>query len=259
MKQFERLGLLIEMLIKEGGGTAVLPRGLEERKKLFRALVNVRPARAASGEFLRIQGEYLREEIRQKGITQISDLKPVAPDIYLRKGDITTLECDGIVNAANSALLGCFHPNHGCVDNAIHTFAGVELRAECAKLMQAQGKREEVGSVKTTLGYNLPCKYVLHTVAPCVWGELTGRHERELISCYRACLEAADKAGLSSLAFCCLGTGEFNFPNERAAELAVSTVYAYVRQTQSPIKTVFNVYKEVDFEIYKSLFTRIGA
>lgn len=259
MNQSERLKYLIETLLGEHGEAYTVPRGLDERKTLFRALVNVRAPSEASGEFLRVQGEYLSEEIRRKGITKASDLKPVGRDTYLWKGDITTLECDCIVNAANSELLGCFCPNHGCVDNAIHTFAGVELRAECAKLMREQGEREKVGRVKITSGYNLPCKYVLHTVAPRVFGKLTKRHERELVSCYRACLEAADGAGLSSLAFCCLGTGEFNFPNERAAELAVNTVNEYKLKTQSPIKIVFDVFKEVDYAIYSSLFKKVGV
>lgn len=187
----------------------------------------MRPPAPASEEFLRVQDEYLREATRLKGITDVSDLKPVSPDIYLWKGDITTLKCDGIVNAANAQMLGCFHPNHGCIDNAIHTYAGVQLRQDLAEMMKAQGHTEPTGRAKITKAYNLPCKYVLHTVGPIVYGALTEDHEKALISCYRACLETADENGLKSLAFCCISTGEFRFPNERAAEIAVGTVAEY--------------------------------
>ena len=225
----------------------------ESKHRYFRALVNVRMPSPASKELLRIQDEYLREELLRRGVTDIADLTPVAPEIYLWRGDITTLKCDGIVNAANSPLLGCFCPNHGCIDNAIHTFAGVQLRLECAKLMEAQGCEEPTGQAKLTGAYNLPCKYVLHTVGPIVYGELTERHERELESCYRSCLELADANGLQSIAFCCISAGEFRFPNERAAEIAIRTVAEYKRQTQSKIKVIFNVFKECDYDVYARL------
>ena len=230
-----------------------LPQGEYAQKRLLRALFNVREPKAASQEFLRIQDEYLQEELRGKGITDIADLSPVAPDVYLWKGDITTLKCDGIVNAANSQMLGCFCPNHGCIDNAIHTFAGVQLRRECAEIMRAQGREEGTGQAKITKAYNLPCKYVLHTVGPIVYGKLTERHENQLADCYRSCLALADKNGLRSVAFCCISTGEFHFPNERAASIAVRTVEEYKRQTGSAIKVIFNVFKEYDYEIYARL------
>ncbi|MDE6585179.1 MAG: protein-ADP-ribose hydrolase [Clostridia bacterium] len=225
----------------------------ENKHRYFRALVNVRMPKAASKEFLQIQDEYLRQELRLKGITDIADLTPVAPDIYLWQGDITTLKCDGIVNAANSQMLGCFCPNHGCIDNAIHTFAGVQLRYECAEIMKAQGTEEATGQAKITGAYNLPCKYVLHTVGPIVYGELTKENEHELASCYRSCLELADKSKLQSIAFCCISTGEFHFPNERAAQIAVQTVAEYKRKTHSKIKVIFNVFKDYDYEIYARL------
>lgn len=150
-------------------------------------------------------------------------------------------------------MLGCFCPCHGCIDNAIHTFAGVRLRAECARVMRAQGSGEPTGGAKITSAYNLPCKYVLHTVGPIVRGALNKEHERLLVSCYRSCLDLAEKNGLNSLAFCCISTGEFAFPNERAAQLAVKTVNDYRRQTQSPIEIIFNVFKEVDYAIYARL------
>ncbi len=248
--QRQRRKYLIEYLLAERNAQADIPDDEYSQKRLLRALFNVREPRKASEEFLRVQDEYLGEELRQKGITDIADLSPVLPDIYLWQGDITTLRCDGIVNAANSQMLGCFCPNHGCIDNAIHTFAGVQLRQECADIMEAQGYEEPVGGAKITRGYNLPCKYVLHTVGPVVYGELTAEHERLLASCYSSCLALADKNGLNSLAFCCISTGEFHFPNERAAEIAVSTVSDYKRVTKSNIKVIFNVFKERDYEFY---------
>ena len=209
----------------------------------------MRMPKTASGEFKRIQDEYLQEELRLKGVTDIASLAPAATDIYLWKGDITTLKCDGIVNAANSQMLGCFCPNHGCIDNAIHTFAGIGLRQECAEIMKNQGE-EPTGRAKITKAYNLPCKYILHTVGPIVYGELTKQHERGLADCYRSCLSLADKYGLQSLAFCCISTGEFHFPNEKAAEIAVRTVIEYKTHTKSKMKVVFNVFKETDYAIY---------
>ena len=253
MEQIERRKFLIGYLLSEGKKSFELPQDTDGQKRLFRALVNVRMPKAASNEFIKIQDEYLQEELRLKGITDIADLSPVADGIYLWKGDITTLRCDGIVNAANSQMLGCFCPNHGCIDNAIHTFAGVQLRRECAEIMKAQGKPEATGQAKITSGYNLPCKYVLHTVGPIVYGELTEHHERELADCYRSCLALADKNGLKSIAFCCISTGEFHFPNEVAAQIAVQTVSEYKQQTGSKIKVIFNVFKDLDYEIYARL------
>ncbi len=250
MTQTERRIYLIEYLLAEQNAQTDIPTDEYSQRRLLRALFNVREPSAASEEFLRVQDEYLSEELRLKGITDIADLAPVQPDIYLWRGDITTLKCDGIVNAANSKLLGCFCPNHGCIDNAIHTFAGIQLRLECAEIMRAQGHDEPTGGAKITRGYNLPCKYVLHTVGPIVYGELNEKHERLLESCYRSCLALAEENRLGSLAFCCISTGEFRFPNERAAEIAVRTVLEFKRETGSKIKVVFDVFKEQDHEIY---------
>ena len=228
---------------------AEIPSDEISQKRLLRALFNVRMPKTASGEFKRIQDEYLQEELRLKGVTDIASLAPVAADIYLWKGDITTIKCDGIVNAANSQMLGCFCPNHGCIDNAIHTFAGIGLRQECAEIMKNQGE-EPTGRAKITKAYNLPCKYILHTVGPIVYGELTKQHEKQLADCYHSCLSLADKYGLQSLAFCCISTGEFHFPNEKAAEIAVRTVIEYKTHTKSKMKVVFNVFKETDYAIY---------
>lgn len=253
MEQTERRKYLIEYLLSERNERAEIPNDTEAQKRLFRALVNVRMPKSASREFLKIQGEYLREELRLKGITDIAELNPIMPDIYLWKGDITTLKCDAIVNAANSRMLGCFYPNHKCIDNAIHTFAGVELRKSCWDIMSLQGREEPVGRAKITPGYNLPCRYIIHTVGPMVFGALDETHEKQLSDCYRSCLSLADKNFLESIAFCCISTGEFNFPNERAAKIAVQTVGEYKRETKSKIKVIFNVFKEYDHEIYKKL------
>ena len=214
--------------------------------------MNVRMPRSASEEFLNIEGEYLEAETKQKGITDIRDLSPIEEGIYLWRGDITTLSCDAIVNAANSQMLGCFYPCHGCIDNAIHTYAGVELRAACAELMEAQGHEEATGCAKITPGFHLPAKYVIHTVGPIVRGRLTEEHEELLASCYRSCLHLAAEKGLCNIAFCCISTGEFCFPNERAAEIAVQTVREF-RKTNPNIEVIFNVFKETDEEIYRKL------
>ena len=250
MIQTERRKYLIEYLLSESNLQAEIPPDEISQKRLLRALFNVRMPKTASGEFKRIQDEYLQEELRLKGVTDTASLAPVATDIYLWKGDITTLRCDGIVNAANSRLLGCFCPNHGCIDNAIHTFSGIGLRQECAEIMENQGYEEPTGRAKITKAYNLPCRYVLHTVGPIVYGELTKQHERGLADCYRSCLTLADENSLQSLAFCCISTGEFHFPNVKAAEIAVRTVIDYKRQTKSKMKVVFNVFKETDYAIY---------
>ena len=246
------LDYLIKALCEERGESVPALTDCEKRR-FFRALVNVRMPKTASKEFLKIQDEYLQEELRKKSITDIADLTPISPDIYLWKGDITTLKCEAIVNAANSQMLGCFCPNHGCIDNAIHTFAGVQLRQECAEIMKVQKHEEPTGRAKITKAYNLPCKYVLHTVGPIVYGWLTQTHEKQLADCYRSCLTLADKNGLQSIAFCCISTGEFHFPNERAAEIAIQTVNEYKLQTGSKIKVIFNVFKEYDYAIYAKL------
>lgn len=250
MTQSHKRLFLIEYLIAESNLQIEIPDDELDRKRLLRALFNVRMPQKASGEFLRIQDEYLKEELQRKGITEFSSLSPVADDVYLWKGDITTLNCDGIVNAANSRMLGCFCPNHGCIDNAIHTFAGVELRLECAEIMRRQGFEEPIGRAKITKAYNLPCKYILHTVGPVVYEKVTKKEERQLADCYRSCLTLADEKGLESLAFCCVSTGEFRFPNERAAKIAVETVKEYKNRTGSKIKVIFNVFKEIDYAIY---------
>ena len=253
MTQSEKRLYLIRALLRERREDLSVPQEEQVQKHLLRALFNVRMPKTASEEFLKIQDEYLWEEIRQKGVTDPADLTPLQPDIYLWQGDITTLKCDAVVNAANSQMLGCFCPNHGCIDNAIHTFAGIQLRLACAELMKKQGHEEPTGQAKITLAFNLPCRYVLHTVGPIVNGRLTERDCTLLRSCYRSCLALADEKHLGSIAFCCISTGEFHFPNEKAAELAIRTVKKYKAETKSGIKVIFDVWKNKDYEIYSRL------
>ena len=255
MMQSEKRLYLIDRLLEERPeyGNTAFPYGAEEQKRLLRALFNVRPPKPCDADFLQVQDEYLREETFQKGVTDFATLTPIRPDIYLWQGDITTLKCDAIVNAANSQMLGCFCPNHGCIDNAIHTFAGVQLRLACAELMAKQGHDEPTGQAKITPAFNLPCRYVLHTVGPIVGGRLTERDCELLRSCYRSCLALADEKQLESIAFCCISTGEFRFPNERAAEIAIRTVKDYKKETKSGIKVIFDVWKNKDYEIYNRL------
>lgn len=255
MTQSERRVYLIKELLKESPSfiNVKIPTDGNEQKKLLRSLFNVRPPMPIEDDFLTVQDEYLLEEAKMKGITALADLKPVAPDIYLWQGDITTLECDAVVNAANSDMLGCFCPCHGCIDNAIHTFSGVQLRLKCYELMKKQGHKEETGKAKITPAYNLPCKYVLHTVGPIINKKLTVKDYELLASCYRSCLELAEQNGVERIAFCCISTGEFHFPNEEAAKTAIRTVKEFKRHSDSKIKVIFNVFKDIDYEIYREL------
>ena len=251
MTQDERRVWLIRALMDEQGYRNGIPQDVSEQKRLLRGLFNVRPPMEASAEFLAVQDAYLREATREKGVTRLSDLTPVQNGLYLWRGDITTLAVDAIVNAANSALLGCFSPNHGCIDNAIHTYAGVELRLACHAIMQKQGYEEPTGTAKITPGFNLPAKHVLHTVGPIVSGRLTEKHCEQLASCYESCLRLAEENGIKSVAFCCISTGVFGFPQGAAARIAVETVKAF--QTHAAIDVVFNVFKEADLRLYKAL------
>lgn len=229
-------------------------------KEQYRALVNVRPPQPISADFLKWQNAYLTEERERKGVVEAMELptSQLYPAIALWQGDITRLKVDAIVNAANNQLLGCFAPLHNCIDNAIHTAAGVQLRADCNALMQAQGHKEATGTAKITKGYNLPAKYVLHTVGPIVGESLTPLHCEQLASCYKSCLEVAEAHSLQSVAFCCISTGVFRFPNREAAQIAVQTVTDYVaNHPNSSIKRIiFNVFKEEDFSIYQQLLTK---
>lgn len=232
-----------------------IPGNAKEQKQLLRSLINIRPPRPIGKEFLRVQDEYLRTEVKEKGITD-SDALPVSPSnhkLILWRGDITTLKADAIVNAANSALRGCFVPCHSCVDNIIHSVSGIQLRLACDELMTAQGYDEPAGNAKITPAFNLPCRYVLHTVGPIVHGKLTREHCRQLAECYKSCMELAAVSGLKSIAFCCISTGEFHFPQKKAAEIAVQTVTDFLQTDERIEKVIFNVFKQEDYDIYKRL------
>ena len=251
MLQQERRIYLIKELLKEQQEKIKIPKTSTLQKQLLRALFNIRLPKEASNEFLKIQDEYLQEEIAKKGITDYHLLIPIKKGIYLWQGDITTLCCDAIVNAANSQMLGCFYPNHGCIDNAIHSYAGIQLRLACAKLMVQQGHEEATGKAKITPAFNLPSKNILHTVGPIITNELTKSDCEKLRSCYNSCLKLASKKGLNSIAFCCISTGEFHFPNDIAAKIAIQTVYEY--QKDHEIEVIFNVFTKTDYDIYANL------
>ena len=255
MNQNERRIFLIQELLKENKRyeDMEIPQDFEEQRALLRALMNVRIAKNVDDEFIKVQDEYLQEETKRKGIVDIDDLKPIKDGIYLWQGDITTLRCDVIVNAANSGMTGCYVPNHRCIDNCIHSFAGVQLRLECDEIMTKQGYSEPTGQAKITNSYNLPCKYIIHTVGPIINGKLTSEDCDLLESCYKSCLELAVKNNLDSIAFCCISTGEFHFPNDKAAQIAVKTVEEFMKKETSLKKVIFNVFKDMDKEIYRKL------
>ena len=253
MTQAEKGNYLINYLLSERNESAELPKDEYSQKRLLRSLFNIRMPKEISEDFLRVQDEYLQEENRRKGITDIADLQPIQDDIYLWQGDITTLKCDAIVNAANSQMLGCFNPCHGCIDNAIHTYAGVQLRNACYELMKARGYDEPTGQAKITPAYNLPCDYVIHTVGPIVGGALTKEDCELLKSCYLSCLKLAGENGCKNIAFCCISTGVFGFPQKEAAQIAVNTVKEY--QKEHDIEVIFNVFKDNDKQIYRELLS----
>ena len=244
----EKLDQLLAILAPE----MELPATRAEKEWLFRALRNIWEPREMPASYWAMQDQYLRENLAEKGVTKLSDLQEVADQIYLWQGDITTLEVDAIVNAANSQMMGCFIPHHACIDNAIHSQAGLQLRLACQHLMAEQGHPEPTGQAKLTRGYNLPASYVIHTVGPIIEGQVSQADQVLLVSSYQSCLELAVEKGLQSLAFCCISTGEFRFPNQLAAELALETVREFLKN-HPQIKVVFNVFKDQDLAIYQDL------
>ena len=232
---------------------AQFPQELTAQRRLLRSLMNVRPPMPLKPDFLAVQDELLSAEAAEKGAVDGDTLpvSPADPRIAVWQGDITRLKVDAIVDADNSGLLGCFCPCHGCIDNAIHSAAGLQLRDECHTIMSAQGHAEPTGQAKLTKAYNLPAKYVLHTVGPIISGRVTKRDRALLASCYRSCLELAAEKGFKSVAFCCISTGEFHFPNDLAAEIAVETVEDFLKCDTSVQKVIFNVFKDIDRELYE--------
>ena len=253
MKQNERRLFLIKYLLKDMKHFDITVSFKEnEQKSLLRSLMNIRLAKPVSKEFITVQDEYLKEEIKSKGIVYADTIPIIKDRMCIWKGDITHLNCGAIVNAANSAMLGCFVPCHKCIDNAIHTFSGVQLRLECDEIMRKQGHEEKTGNAKITKAYNLPCDYIIHTVGPIIYDRLTDKDCDLLASCYRECIKLADKNNIKSIAFCCISTGEFHFPNEKAAEIAIDTVKSVIKNTGIE-RVIFNVFKDNDKRIYEGL------
>lgn len=255
MNQEQRLDYILEYLCNERSGEIQIPNSFTPKRDLFRCLVNVRPSRPISDEFIVVQDEFLQEESRQRGIVHLTDIPPCTSDgrISLWQGDITRLVVDAIANAANSKLLGCFIPNHSCIDNTIHTFAGVQLRQACYDIMQKQEHDEDTGTAKITPAFNLPCRYVLHTVGPIVENELNKRHIHQLEQCYVSCLELASKHGHRSIAFCCISTGVYRFPKVEAAQIAVNEVRKYLNENRNIERVVFNVFTNEDYKLCSSI------
>lgn len=259
MTQQQRCLWLIQELLKDMPQyrDTPIPAHPGRRWQLLRSLMNVRPPMPVTEEFCRNQGTFLQQMTREKGVVDAEELPACPKDerLVLWQGDITTLKCDTIVNAANSQMLGCFSPCHGCIDNIIHTMAGVQLRLACDELMQAQGYEEPTGRAKITPGFNLPARYVLHTVGPIIYDDVTPEDEALLASCYRSCLELAAENACKSIAFCCISTGMFRFPANRAAKIAVQTVKDNLEKNSSIHRVIFNVFKDSDLAIYHHLLS----
>ena len=259
MNEIEKIRYLSGILLEETPAyrqqAASFPADTASQRRLLRSLMNVRPPRPIRPDFLTVQDELLSAERARKGVIDGDALPVLAahPQLAIWQGDITRLQVDAIVNAANAALLGCFYPCHGCIDNAIHSAAGLQLRDACSEIMDRQGHPEPNGQAKITPGFNLPARYVLHTVGPIVSGHVTARDRDDLAACYRSCLSLAAEHGLHSVAFCCISTGEFHFPNDEAAQIAVRTVTAFLQQQTSIQKVIFNVFKDMDAHIYRKL------
>ena len=244
----------LDYLIRTLNPNVKIPESKQEKEDLIRMLMNIWEVEKLPEQFFDVQDEYLKQKLSEKKIVELEELDEVENNIYLWQGDITTLKVDAIVNAANKALLGCFVPHHRCIDNAIHTQAGLQLRQECFEIMQKQGEFEKTGQAKITSGYNLPAEHVIHTVGPIIYQSVEDSDKELLASCYRNCLELALKNNLKSIAFCCISTGEFRFPNDLAAQIAVAEVRKVLNENpDKEIKVVFNVFKDSDLAIYRDI------
>lgn len=250
----QRVYLIQELLAEERYKNISIPVDEKEQKDLLRSLMNVRMPKPLSQDFFKIQDKYLQTERDMRGIIESEELPsiPGDPRMVLWQGDITTLKVDAIVNAVNSALLGCFRPLHTCIDNIVHSRSGIQLRLFCYDMMSKQGHEEPAGQAKITPAFNLPSKYILHTVGPVIGGAVRKQDCEALASCYRSCLELAVKNNCQSIAFCCISTGEFHFPNEKAAEIAIQTVTSFLNTRKENIRVIFNVFKDIDLHIYQN-------
>ena len=247
----EKIDFLIEYLLNESCSEN-LDYNNRDKRSLYRALVNVRQANPISEKFLKAEDKYLQEELEKQDITNVNDIK-ANNKIALWQGDITKLKIDAIVNAGNSQGLGCFIPNHNCIDNQINTFAGVRLRLACDEIMKNLNYNLETGNAIITKGYNLPCKYVIQTVGPIIEYEVTKQKEKELANCYINSLKLAVENGIKTIAFPCISTGWFRFPKDKACKIAVESVKEFLQSNKAIEKVVFNVYSDEDLEIYKKI------
>lgn len=275
MDRIENIDFCIRYLLEQNRTQADIPATLPEKQRLLRALMNVWEPQSLSEAFLHAQDAELQAQLQDKGVVSLEDIAATANTPLLWQGDITRLRVDAIVNAANSQMMGCWHPLHACIDNCIHSAAGLQLRAECAEAMSGAEcppvhpeytmggttyRHAFTSETLITEAYNLPCRHVLHTVGPIIPdGIPTRKQEEQLANCYRNCLGLAEANGCRSIAFCCISTGEFHFPNRRAAEIAIATVkeyttsYALTHSHNNALTVVFNVFKDIDYDIYREL------
>ena len=262
MTQTERLDYILKYLIDEleyPNNKMQIPSSYKEKRFLMKSLLNIRPPKEISDEFIKVQDDFLKNEAEEKGIIDVYSL-PAKDKISVWQGDITRLKVGAIVNAANSEMLGCFQAGHMCIDNVIHTASGVQLREECFALMQEKRRKfndpnyvEPTGKAMITKGYNLPAEYVIHTVGPIVYGNLTESLKDDLANCYKSVLSCCIENKIKTVAFCCISTGVFCFPNEEAGKIAVKTVKEFLKKDSFIERVVFNVFKDLDLEIYNSL------
>ncbi len=255
MDKEELVDKLLDYFLNEDGRLKgyKVPDNYEDKRLFLRGVINIRGPYEISEDILKLEDKLLQLELKEKNITDINGLDLIEDKISLYLGDITILRVDAIVNACNSSLLGCFIPNHSCIDNAIHTYAGIRLRLACNKIMQ--GKEEDVGKARKTLAYNLPSKYVIHTVGPIVRGNLTDKEKNELKNCYISCLDLARENDIKTIAFPSVSTGVFNFPKDEASKIAVSTVKEYLKKYPNVFeRVIFNVFTKEDLHYYERLF-----
>lgn len=242
-----------------------IPDDKTEQENLLRSLMNVRLPRDTEQSVIEVQDDYLQERMKENGVVELADISVIRDGISIWQGDITRLAVDAIVNAANSQMLGCFVPMHTCIDNCIHTFAGIQLRGECSRQMDQlrikYGRNYEQPTAVPMLtdAYNLPAKKVIHIVGPIVQYKLSPALEKDLADCYRNTLEMCLENGLKSVAFCCISTGVFHFPNKRAAEIAVETVQEWLSEHPGQMeRVIFNVFKDEDKRIYEGLLPSLS-
>ena len=262
MNQNERLDYLVKKFREDSGRykEMEMPESEDEKRNLLRSFMNIRLPKKMDEETIEVQNDYLKERAEEKGIVRLNDIPEISEGLSIWQGDITRLAVDAIVNAANSQMLGCFVPMHTCIDNCIHTYAGIQLREECNRQMNqlriryGRDYEQPTAVPMLTDAFNLPAKKVVHIVGPIVQGRLTSGLEKDLADCYRNTLDLCQENDLKSVAFCCISTGVFHFPNKRAAEIAVTTVKEWMLKYPGVMeRVIFNVFKDEDLQIYKEL------